>query len=587
MSQVGKYLNLHSHMQKWGVYNENGPYTTDYVIGYISPAQFGGLTYKILAEKGGDVYVINTESFGRCAIWAPRDADSSITTSPVYPNGDTSGGSGGGSNPGGGSGNGQYLNLHGHMQRWGVYNENGPYTTDHVIGYIYPAQFGGLTYRILAEKGGDVYVINTESFGRCAIWAPRDADSSITTSPVYPNGDTSGGSGGEVGDGNSSIRIVKRSEWGAKPVIEPDMSGVRTTPYKYIVIHHSAAEQYNSDIEQIRATQNYHQSIEWGDIGYNYCIGKFGTVMQGREEKYVGAHTLGERNRDGIGICLFGNFEGVCGPTQIQLDNLIPLLALLCTKHGISPYNIGGHRDFGSTSCPGSCLYDMLDEIRAKVIKKIEEDNLNKEILKVAGNNGLFKDCEIEFTALNQRTPAQIVSFYPTVIIETEISLKQKITGYTTCIDLSADINQETEKLYKNISDAGIEFDISKKSIRLSLEKLHEVEVAGSLIKYTFEIDFLGETIINLEAEYNYKSSKIYQNIIITIKPSRPTLDEFLIPVAVPVEAISNDQVYNIPDNTLSNSPLAIIAVLIKVFIDRLSPGKRLKLASKNFKIIR
>ena len=39
MSQVGKYLNLHSHMQKWGVYNENGPYTTDYVIGYISPAQ--------------------------------------------------------------------------------------------------------------------------------------------------------------------------------------------------------------------------------------------------------------------------------------------------------------------------------------------------------------------------------------------------------------------------------------------------------------------------------------------------------------------------------------------------------------------
>ena len=160
----------------------------------------------------------------------------------------------------------------------------------------------------------------------------------------------------------------------------------------------------------------------------------------------------------------------------------------------------------------------MLDEIRAKVIKKIEEDNLNKEILKVAGNNGLFKDCEIEFTALNQRTPAQIVSFYPTVIIETEISLKQKITGYTTCIDLSADINQETEKLYKNISDAGIEFDISKKSIRLSLEKLHEVEVAGSLIKYTFEIDFLGETIINLEAEYNYKSSKIYQNIIIIVK---------------------------------------------------------------------
>ncbi len=42
-------------MQSWSVYNENGPYTTDYKIGSLAPAQFGGLSYAILAEKGGDI----------------------------------------------------------------------------------------------------------------------------------------------------------------------------------------------------------------------------------------------------------------------------------------------------------------------------------------------------------------------------------------------------------------------------------------------------------------------------------------------------------------------------------------------------
>lgn len=90
MSQVGKYLNLKPHMSSWRVYNQNGPYTTAYSIGSLAPAQFGGLSYRIRGEKGNDVYLIQTESFGLCAIWAPVDNDSTITTSPTYSNGDTS-----------------------------------------------------------------------------------------------------------------------------------------------------------------------------------------------------------------------------------------------------------------------------------------------------------------------------------------------------------------------------------------------------------------------------------------------------------------------------------------------------------------
>lgn len=94
----------------------------------------------------------------------------------------------------GGSGNVEFLNLHPHMQRWAVYNQNGPYTSANAIGMLEPAKFGGLSYAIVGEKGNDVYLIDTQSFGRCAIWAPRDNDSSITSSPKYNNGDGAGGS---------------------------------------------------------------------------------------------------------------------------------------------------------------------------------------------------------------------------------------------------------------------------------------------------------------------------------------------------------------------------------------------------------
>lgn len=86
ISQVSnkKYLNLKPHMQKWAIYKENGPYTTPYKIGDVKPAQFSGLSYEILGNPATDVYIIKTRDFGRVAIYAPRDNDSSITLSIIY-----------------------------------------------------------------------------------------------------------------------------------------------------------------------------------------------------------------------------------------------------------------------------------------------------------------------------------------------------------------------------------------------------------------------------------------------------------------------------------------------------------------------
>lgn len=172
-SNTGKYLNLKPHMAKWAVYNQNGPYTSAHKIGEVLPAKFGGLSYKVLSEKGNDVYIIETGSFGKCAIWVPVDNDSTITNTAAY--GNTSA-------P---APTKQYINLKPHNATWSVYNQNGPYTSAYAIGKLAPAQFGGISYEILASKGNDVYIIQTGSFGRVAIWVPKDNDSSFTTSPVY------------------------------------------------------------------------------------------------------------------------------------------------------------------------------------------------------------------------------------------------------------------------------------------------------------------------------------------------------------------------------------------------------------------
>lgn len=144
--ETGSFLNLHPHMASWAVYNENGPYTTMHLVGRLSPQEFGGLSFKVLGNPVNDIYLIQTEDFGKVGIYAPRDEDSSFTSTPQYRDGNF--GNPVPSGPGGTSTSpivGNYLNLNPHMTSWGVYNPNGPYVSAHVIGYLAPSQYGGLS----------------------------------------------------------------------------------------------------------------------------------------------------------------------------------------------------------------------------------------------------------------------------------------------------------------------------------------------------------------------------------------------------------------------------------------------------------
>lgn len=388
--ESGSFLNLHPHMASWAVYNENVSYTSAYLVGRLSPQEFGGLSYKVLGNPVNDIYLIQTEAFGKVGIYAPRDEDSSLTTSPQYRDGDF--GNPVPSGPGGTSTSpvaGNYLNLNPHMNSWGVYNPNGPYVSAHAIGHLAPAQYGGLSYAVVGNPALDVYIIQTESFGRVGIYAPADEDSSLSHLPKYEEGSTSIESdisyiydGIEL-DGEGVVDIKPRSYWGASGTISSGMSGTRSlAQLSHIVVHHTAGYGSN-DVSYMKAVQDYQQSLGWGDIGYHFAIGKSGVIMQGRSVNYVGAHAKQPMNTIALGVTLLGNFEFTM-PTSAQVNSLVRLLSFLCNKYNISPSNIIGHRDVpgpaGSTTCPGNRFYNAtnaLSAIRNKV-KSSQTTSLTK-----------------------------------------------------------------------------------------------------------------------------------------------------------------------------------------------------------------
>jgi hypothetical protein len=62
----------------WRVYEEDGPYTVGNEIGYLAPATYGGLAYAILSQPVPNVSVIQTQSFGRVAIYTGSDSGATI-----------------------------------------------------------------------------------------------------------------------------------------------------------------------------------------------------------------------------------------------------------------------------------------------------------------------------------------------------------------------------------------------------------------------------------------------------------------------------------------------------------------------------
>lgn len=133
-----------------------------------------------------------------------------------------------------------------------------------------------------------------------------------------------------------------------------------------IVIHHSSIV---SDKPQFDSINTYHKKkgfprSELGFYcGYHWIIERDGEVVQARKAYEMGAHTrvLGQNyNRDGIGICMAGNFT-TQAPSSAQLDSLHKLCESLVDRFDLADESIIEHRDVKATACPG---YKFADDVR-------------------------------------------------------------------------------------------------------------------------------------------------------------------------------------------------------------------------------
>ncbi|MBI4061212.1 MAG: N-acetylmuramoyl-L-alanine amidase [Elusimicrobia bacterium] len=160
-----------------------------------------------------------------------------------------------------------------------------------------------------------------------------------------------------------------RAEWKALPPTSP----IPPDPLPWrVTLHHSDGRRTASlaeSLEETRFIQDFHQNgRKWYDIAYHYAVDSLGNVIEGRPLETLGAHTLGV-NEGNVGIVLFGRYHAPTNDaaTPAQLAALGELGRFLVRRFGVEPVSLKGHRDYGTTDCPGDLAYLKLPELRRAV----------------------------------------------------------------------------------------------------------------------------------------------------------------------------------------------------------------------------
>ena len=186
-------------------------------------------------------------------------------------------------------------------------------------------------------------------------------------------------------------------------------------------------------------------------------------------------------------------------------------------------------------------------------------------ILKVAGNIGLFENAEFTFTEINSKTPEVRLSLSPAIYVQGELSLTGSLSGSMTnnYINLSLSPDTITTNIINNLSTINIEHDIDPKTLKASISQLTQTQNINDNISYSITLNDFGALEITLEAvipantDINFGGINLnlgvnlYQRLIVTIKPNRlppPSNNGVISEIAIPLykpesEILPNDVV--------------------------------------------
>jgi hypothetical protein len=201
----------------------------------------------------------------------------------------------------------------------------------------------------------------------------------------------------------SQPAIYSRAQWGANESLR---TGSCATPkyssdIKVAFVHHTASANGYAAADVPVILRNLYAydvtSAGYCDIPYNFLLDTYGRVWEGRAggiDKAVLSGATGGFNTDSMSASLIGNFDVVSPPgaTIDALESLLawklgifyanPLGSAQLTAKGGSGTTakyadgttvtfdvVSGHRDAGSTACPGRYVYGLLPGIRGEVAR--------------------------------------------------------------------------------------------------------------------------------------------------------------------------------------------------------------------------
>jgi peptidoglycan recognition protein len=169
--------------------------------------------------------------------------------------------------------------------------------------------------------------------------------------------------------GEDEMEQITRGEWGAQHGSGPE---VPRRPVSRVVVHHSLSPDVlpgtavDAVRRHIQAIERHHvRTNGWAAIGYNAIIDQDGRIWEGRGWGRAGAHAGNAAiNQDSVGICFL--IDG----SRRDVSDAAWSAAREYIREGlrvgeIAPdYQVTGHRDHRSTTCPGDRVYAELDRLR-------------------------------------------------------------------------------------------------------------------------------------------------------------------------------------------------------------------------------
>ncbi|WP_168217895.1 N-acetylmuramoyl-L-alanine amidase [Occultella kanbiaonis] len=192
--------------------------------------------------------------------------------------------------------------------------------------------------------------------------------------------------------------VYTRAQWGADETImtwRPSYAGLQAA-----VIHHTAGtNNYTADQSAsiIRSIYRYHAiTRDWGDIGYNFLVDKFGRIFEGRTgsrtaapgQMTIGGHAR-PMNTHTMGVSVMGTYtEAPASSTVLRsVANVIAWQfgragldmtarsGLVSTGTGVVPSGVElprifGHRDVAQTACPG-LIRTQIDQLSMMVSSQL------------------------------------------------------------------------------------------------------------------------------------------------------------------------------------------------------------------------